>query len=110
MREISGYCSGFLCGSAQSFHCACGDGRPPGNGACKEYRKVLGAAAARRGSVAYRAVLAFVIQMDGITEVRPNGQLHPEFESALQEARAAGVEILFLPCHVEPDELTVVKE
>jgi len=70
----------------------------------KHLRKLAGAI--EKG---YRAVLAFVIQMDGVTEVRPNGQLHPEFETALQEASAAGVEILFLPCHVEPDGLTVVR-
>ena len=55
----------------------------------------------------YRAALAFAIQMDGIKEVRPNIQTHPEFGTAMQKARGAGVEILFLSCHVEPDGLTV---
>ena len=55
----------------------------------------------------YRAVLAFVIQMEGITDVRPNIQTHPEFGTAFEEAKAAGVRILFLPCHVEPDGLWV---
>lgn len=55
----------------------------------------------------YRAVLAFAIQMEGITEVRPNTQTHPEFGIAFEEAKAAGVNILFLPCHVEPDGLWV---
>lgn len=55
----------------------------------------------------WHAVLAFVIQMDGITEVRPNVQMHPEFGAAWEEAKLAGVEILFLVCHVEPDALTV---
>ena len=55
----------------------------------------------------YRAVLAFAIQMEGITEVRPNIRTHPEFGAAFDEAKAAGVNILFLPCHVEPDELWV---
>lgn len=54
------------------------------------------------------AALAFVIQMDGITEVRPNTETHPEFAAAFREARAAGVRILFLPCHVEPDSLMVI--
>ena len=54
------------------------------------------------------AALAFVIQMDGITEVRPNTETPPEFAAAFREARAAGVRILFLPCHVEPDSLTVI--
>lgn len=55
----------------------------------------------------YHAVLAFAIQMDEISEVRANVQTHPEFGTVLQEAKDAGVEILFLPCHVEPDELIV---
>ena len=55
----------------------------------------------------YRAAIAFAIQMDGITEVRPNMQTHAEFGTAMQEAREAGVEILFLSCHVEPDGLMV---
>ena len=55
----------------------------------------------------YRAAIAFAIQMDGITEVRPNMQTHAEFGTAMQEAKDAGVEILFLSCHVEPDGLTV---
>ena len=57
----------------------------------------------------YRTVIAFAIQMDGITEVRPNVQTHPEFGAAMQEAAEAGVEILFLPCHVETDQLTIIK-
>ena len=56
----------------------------------------------------YRTVIAFAIQMDGITEVKPNIQTHPEFGTAMQEAAEAGVEILFLPCHVETDQLTVI--
>ena len=56
----------------------------------------------------YRTVIAFAIQMDGITEVKPNIQTHPEFGTAMQEAAEAGAEILFLPCHVETDQLTVI--
>ncbi|MCR5477871.1 MAG: DNA/RNA nuclease SfsA [Lachnospiraceae bacterium] len=55
----------------------------------------------------YHAILAFVIQMDGVCEVRPNIGTHPEFGTAMEQAREAGVEILFLTCHVTPDELTV---
>ena len=57
----------------------------------------------------YRTVIAFAIQMDGIMEVRPNIQTHPEFGSAMQEAAEAGVEILFLPCHVQTDQLKIIK-
>lgn len=56
----------------------------------------------------YHAMLAFVIQMDGVSEVRPNVETHPEFGIALEEARNAGVEIWFLRCHVEPDSLKVI--
>lgn len=55
----------------------------------------------------YHAMLAFVIQMDGVSEVRPNVATHPEFGAALEEAKKAGVEILLLPCHVEPDLLEI---
>ncbi len=55
----------------------------------------------------YKAVLAFVIQVDGIKEVRPNIETHLEFGEALNEAKAAGVEILFLTCHVEPDMMEI---
>ena len=55
----------------------------------------------------YTAILTFVIQMDGVSEVRANTDTHPEFGTALEDARKAGVKILFLECHVEPDSLTV---
>ena len=56
----------------------------------------------------YQAVLAFVIQTDGVTEVRANVQTHPAFGEALEDAKRAGVQILFLPCHVEPDSISVI--
>lgn len=55
----------------------------------------------------YHCILAFVIQMEGIYEVRANVSTHPEFGIALEEARNAGVEILFLPCRVGEDFLEV---
>lgn len=57
----------------------------------------------------YKAMLAFVIQMDGVSEVRANVDTHPEFGTALEEAKAAGVEVLFLKCHVEPDTLVITE-
>lgn len=62
---------------------------------------------ARAAGNGYKAVLAFVIQMDGVSEVRPNNDTHKEFGDALQEAKEAGVEVLFLKCHVEPDLLEI---
>ena len=56
----------------------------------------------------YKAMLAFVIQMDGVEEVRANTDTHPEFGTALDAAKAAGVEVLFLKCHVEPDTLVII--
>ena len=56
----------------------------------------------------YTAILAFVIQMDGVSEVRPNVDTHPEFGTALEEAKKAGVEVWFLKCHVEPDKLLII--
>ena len=57
----------------------------------------------------YHAILAFVIQMDGVTEVRPHIETHPEFGEAMEAAKKAGVKILFLPCHVEPGELLLTE-
>ena len=51
----------------------------------------------------YHCMLAFVIQMEGIHEVRANAETHPAFGVALEEARQAGVEIVFLPCKIEED-------
>ena len=65
------------------------------------------ASAAARGC---RCVLAFVIQMEGVREVRPNRETHPEFAQALEEAKAAGVRVLPLPCRVRPDRLEIDKE
>ena len=56
----------------------------------------------------YDAALAFVIQMDGVAEVRPNTKMHPEFGEAMEEAENEGVEILFLQCHVEPDRVEII--
>ena len=57
----------------------------------------------------YRPMLAFVIQMDGVKTVRANVDTHPEFGAALEEAKSAGVQVVYLPCHVEPDRLTPVR-
>ena len=56
----------------------------------------------------YKAILAFVIQMDGVSVVKPNISTHAEFGTAMDEAISAGVEVLFLKCHVEPDSLVIV--
>ena len=69
----------------------------------KHIRELIGAKKA-----GFHAILAFVIQMEGVSEVRANVETHPEFGEALSDARAAGVEVWFLKCHVEPDTLVIV--
>ena len=59
-----------------------------------------------RNAVGFQPVLMFVIQMDGITEVRGNQETDPSFCKALEDAQKAGVKVIFLPCHVEPDSLS----
>ena len=63
------------------------------------------------GAVAkgYKARLAYVIQMEGITEVRPNITTHPAYGEAIEEALASGVEIIFLCTRVTEDSLHIVK-
>ena len=51
------------------------------------------------------AMLLFVIQMEGVTQVRPNVGTDPAFAEALEAARLAGVGIRMLPCRVGPDSL-----
>ena len=57
-----------------------------------------------------RCGVAFVIQMEGITEVRPNVDTHPAFGEALAQAKAAGVKVLFLLCRVGRDSLDIVDQ
>ena len=55
----------------------------------------------------FHCSVAFVIPMEGVTEVRANVATHKAFGDALEEAKAAGVEVLFLPCEVLPDEVWI---
>lgn len=54
----------------------------------------------------YQCYAAFVIQMEGITEVHPNIETHKEFGEALEEAENAGVKVLYLGCSVTEDTLS----
>ncbi len=58
----------------------------------------------------YNSIIAFVIQMENIHEVRGNRVTHPEFADALEEANKNGVKILFLPCKVLPDSVEITME
>lgn len=55
----------------------------------------------------YQCYLAFVIQVPGVKTVLPNIETHPEFGKALEEAKKAGVEVLFLQCSVSENELKI---
>ena len=55
----------------------------------------------------YEVYLAFVIQMEGVIEVFPNEEMHPEFARVFYEAKAAGVQIINFQCAVQEDELWI---
>lgn len=57
----------------------------------------------------YEVALAFVIQMEGVNEVLPNIETHPEFGTAMSDAREAGVNIIFIKCKVFEDRLEYVE-
>ena len=58
----------------------------------------------------YKPMLMFVIQMDGVSEVRGNRETDPAFCEALEDAQKAGVRIIFLPCRAEPDGLSFLAD
>lgn len=62
---------------------------------------------AKAAGEGYHAMAVFVIQMEGVQEVRPNVATHEEFGVALKEAQEAGVEVLPLCCKVTEDELWI---
>ena len=74
----------------------------PSERAVKHLHELAGAIAQ-----GWHAAVAFVVQMEGVREVRPNTETHPAFATALQEAQDAGVQVLVLPCRVEPDRLWI---
>lgn len=53
---------------------------------------------------------AFVIQMEGISEVRPNVETHKAFGDTLEEAQKAGVEVRYFLCKVTEDTLEIIEE
>lgn len=64
-------------------------------------------AASRNG---FKCGVGFVIQMEGVSEVRPNIETDPEFGIALEEAKNAGVEIIFFLCKVTENALWIEKK
>ena len=63
------------------------------------------AVAAKAG---YHCSISFVIQMNGIRQVLPNDQTHPEFGRALKRAVDAGVKIAYYQCRVEGNCIEVI--
>ena len=59
-------------------------------------------------TLGYECIIAFVIQMEGVSEVRPYISMQPEFGEVLEEAKAAGVKVLFLQCEVGRDTLQIL--
>lgn len=58
----------------------------------------------------FGCIVTFVIQMEGISEVRANVETHREFGEALESAKKAGVKVLCLGCKVTESELMIEKE
>lgn len=58
----------------------------------------------------FHCTAAFVIQMEGVHEVRANVATHKEFGDALEQAKAAGVRVVCMECRVTENTLEVVKE
>lgn len=56
----------------------------------------------------YEVSLAFVIQMEGVNEVLPNIETHPEFGVAIDDAKKAGVNIVFIKCRVYENRLEYI--
>ncbi|WP_022778704.1 DNA/RNA nuclease SfsA [Butyrivibrio sp. AE3009] len=55
----------------------------------------------------YHAMIAFVIQGEGILEVRPNTDTDPEFAKAFYKAQKTGVEVVFYKCKVTADSIVI---
>lgn len=70
----------------------------------KHLRELAGASKA-----GYDCTVAFVVQMEGVREVRPCVSIHKEFGEALDEAKGSGVKVLYLLCEVGCDTLKIVE-
>ena len=75
----------------------------PSERAVKHLRELIKAV-----SEGYHCIVAFVIAMEGVTEVRPNRTTHPEFGQVLEQAVKAGVEVWHLNCAVKEDRLEII--
>lgn len=71
----------------------------------KHLRELAGAS-----KIGYDCTVAFVVQMEGVREVRPCVSIHKEFGEALDEAKKNGVKVLYLLCEVGYDTLKIVED
>ena len=55
----------------------------------------------------YEAWAVFVIQTEDVRWMEPNRRTHPAFADAMRQAAQAGVHLLALDCHTEPDRLEI---
>ena len=55
----------------------------------------------------FGAYVLFVIQMEDVRYLHPNYVTDPAFDKALQEAAAAGVQVLAVDCAVTPGTMTI---
>lgn len=56
----------------------------------------------------YECYVAFVIAMEGVSEVYANSNTHKEFAETLEEAKRMGVNVLNLKCIVTENELRII--
>ncbi|MGN1392763.1 MAG: DNA/RNA nuclease SfsA [Succinivibrionaceae bacterium] len=56
----------------------------------------------------YKAIIGFVIQINGIKEVRPNIKTDKKFTNAFYNALKAGVKVLFIYCEVTENTIKVI--
>ena len=55
----------------------------------------------------YEAWAVFVIQTEDVRWMEPNRRTHPAFADAMRQVAQAGVHLLALDCHTEPDRLEI---
>jgi sugar fermentation stimulation protein A len=79
--------------------CACFPDAPTERGV-KHLRHLI-----RATEEGYRAAVLFIIQMEGVTAIRPNDVTHPAFGEALRDAANSGVEVWAVDCTVTPSTL-----
>lgn len=63
---------------------------------------------AEAAKAGYHCSISFVIQMNGIRQVLPNDETHPEFGRTLKRAVDAGVKIVYYQCRVEADSIEII--